>query len=160
MVDLSGVSRMTVVASGDQLLLAGTIDETAKLVDLLGGARNGRLILDLAGITFINSVGVREWCHMQKAATTSKVGLELRRVAEPIIHQLNIVPAARGACLVTSFYAPYECDDCDHEYEILLDVRVHGRDLIKMRAPEQKCPECDADLVFSHPPELYFTFLS
>jgi hypothetical protein len=29
-----------------------------------------------------------------------------------------------------------------------------------MRAPEQKCPECNADLVFTHPPELYFTFLS
>lgn len=151
---------MTVVASGEQLLLAGTIDETAKLADLVAGARNGRLILDLAGITFINSIGVREWCLMQKAATTSRVGLELRRVAEPIVHQLNIVPAARGASFVTSFYAPYECDQCDREYEILLDVRVHGKDLVKMRAPDQKCPECDADLVFSHPPELYFTFLA
>jgi hypothetical protein len=150
---------MTVVASGDQLLLAGTIDETARLVDLIRGARNGRLILDLAGFTFINSIGVREWCLMQKAATTSKIGLELRRVAEPIVHQLNILPAARLASLVTSFYAPYECDDCDDEYEILLDVRIHGKDLVKMRAPAQKCPECNADLVFTHPPELYFTFL-
>lgn len=156
---MSGVSRLTVVASGEQLLLAGTIDETAKLVDLVGSANNGRLILDLAGITFINSVGVREWCHMQKAASTSKIGVELRRVAEPIIHQLNIVPAARMASLVTSFYAPYECDDCDHEYEILLDVRVHGNELVKMRAPTQRCPDCNAELVFSHPPELYFTFL-
>src|SRR4051812_28048829 len=150
---------MTVVESGDQLLLGGTIDEAAKLVDLIGRARNGRLTLDLAGITFINSIGVREWCHMQRAAATAKVALELRRVAEPIVHQLNIVPAARAVSIVTSFYAPYECDECDREFEILLDVRVHGRELARMNPPKQMCPECDHELVFGHPPELYFTFL-
>jgi eukaryotic-like serine/threonine-protein kinase len=150
---------MTVVESGEQLLLAGTIDETARLGDLIPRARNGRLILDLAGITFINSIGVREWCLMQKAATTAKLALELRRVAEPLVHQLNIVPAARGASIVTSFFAPYECDECDREFEILLDVRKHGQDFARMQAPKQQCPECDAELVFGHPPELYFTFM-
>lgn len=150
---------MTVVPSEDQLLLAGRIDETARLVDLVTNAKGGRLALDLAGITFINSIGVREWCHMQNAAATAKVAIELRRVAEPIVHQLNIVPAARGVSLVTSFYAPYECDECDHEHLMLLDVRLHGSDLARMRAPVLKCPDCREDMVFAHPPELYFTFL-
>lgn len=148
------------VESGEQLLLAGTIDETARLGELINRARNGRLVLDLAGITFINSIGVREWCLMQKAAATAKLSVELRRVAEPLVHQLNIVPAARGVSQVTSFYAPYECDECDREYEILLDVRKHGLDLAKLQPPKQRCPDCDAELVFGHPPELYFTFMS
>jgi len=154
-----GVSRMTVVSHADQLLLAGQIDESSKLTDLIAEAKNGRLVLDLAGITFINSVGVREWCYMQQAAAKAKVAIELRRVAEPLVHQLNIVPAARGVSLVTSFYAPYECDECDREFVMLIDVRTYGTELAKMRAPTLKCPECSEDLVFGHPPELYFTFL-
>src|SRR3954463_10881284 len=150
---------MTVVPHGDQLLLAGTIDETVKLTDLVAHAQNGRLILDLAGITFINSIGVREWGYMQQAAAKAKVALELRRVVEPIVHQLNIVPAARGVSLVTSFYAPYECDECDREFDMLIDVRVHGNDLARMQPPTLKCPDCGEELVFGHPPELYFTFL-
>ena len=150
---------MTVVPNADQLLLAGSIDESAKLTDLLTHAQNGRLVLDLAGITFINSIGVREWCYMQNAAAKQKIAIELRRVAEPLVHQLNIVPAARGVSLVSSFYAPYECDECDHEFMMLLDVRTYGTDLAKMRAPTLKCPDCGEELVFAHPPELYFTFL-
>lgn len=150
---------MTVVESGDQLLLAGRIDETVRLVDLVDHAKQGRLILDLGGITFINSLGVREWCHMQQAAANAKVAIELRRVAEPIVHQLNIVPATRGVSMVTSFFAPYECDECDRDHEMLLDVRLHGSDLARMRAPVLKCPDCREDMVFGHPPELYFTFL-
>jgi anti-anti-sigma regulatory factor len=153
------VSRLTVVHDADQVLLAGTIDETAKLTDLIAYAKNGRLVLDLAGITFINSIGVREWCYMQQAAARSNISIELRRVAEPIVHQLNIVPAARGVSIVTSFYAPYECDDCDRDVLALLDVRMHGTDLARMRAPVMKCPDCDEELVFGHPPELYFSFL-
>ena len=151
---------MTVVESGEQLLLAGTIDETARLGELIDRAQNGRLVLDLAGITFINSIGVREWCLMQKAAAYAQLSVELRRVAEPLVHQLNIVPAARGVARVTSFYAPYECDECDREYEVLLDVRKNAEDLAKMQAPKQVCPECDTELVFGHPPELYFTFMA
>jgi anti-anti-sigma regulatory factor len=150
---------MTVVLGEDQLLLAGRIDETAKLVDLVAHAKTGQLVLDLAGITFINSIGVREWCHMQQAAAAANVGIELRRVAEPIVHQLNIVPATRGVSMVTSFFAPYECDECDREHEMLLDVRLHGSDLARMRAPVLKCPDCREDMVFGHPAELYFTFL-
>jgi anti-anti-sigma regulatory factor len=151
---------MTVVPNADQVLLAGQIDESAKLSDLIPLAKNGRLVLDLAGITFINSIGVREWCYMQQAAAKAKVSIELRRVAEPMVHQLNIVPAARGVSIVSSFFAPYECDECDREYLILLDVRQHGADLARMRAPSQKCPDCKEELVFGHPPELYFTFLA
>ena len=37
--------------------------------------------------------------------------IELRRVCEPLVHQLNIVPAARGVSMVTSFFAPFHwCD--------------------------------------------------
>src|SRR5215831_15869533 len=81
---------------GDALVLAGTIDEAAGMVALVLHAKNGRLVLDLRDVAFINSIGVREWIRMQQAAQAAGVRIELRRVTEPIVHQLNIVVATRG----------------------------------------------------------------
>ena len=153
-------SRMSCETRGDQLFLEGVIDENANLLDLVGRARNNKLVLDLGGITFINSIGVREWIRMQQTAATLGVSIELRRVCEPIVHQLNIVPAARGVSMVTSFFAPYECDECETEHDVVLDVRLHGAALAKMRAPSMPCPNCRKQMVFTSPPELYFTFLA
>ncbi len=50
----------TVKREGDVLVISGAIDETARLVSLVDGAAPGRMILDLHGVTFINSIGVRE----------------------------------------------------------------------------------------------------
>lgn len=153
-------SRLSIETRGDQVFLEGTIDEEANLHQLLDRARNGKLILDLGGIRFINSIGVREWIRMQQAAAKVGLAMELRRVAEVLVHQLNIVPATRGVAIVTSFFAPYECDHCDAEHEMVLDLRLHGAALAKLKAPEMPCPDCKRPMVFTAPPELYFTFLA
>jgi hypothetical protein len=145
---------------GDHLVLAGSIDESAKLSGLVVHAAAGSLVLDLAGVTFINSIGVREWLRLQQAATEASVVLELRRVAEVLIHQLNIVPAARGASVVTSFYASYICEHCDDQLPMLLDVKLHGAELAQMNPPSMKCPTCKKAMTFCDPAELYFSFLS
>ena len=49
--------RITIDRQGDVVVLAGAIDEAARLGDLLGLARGADLVLDLAGVTFINSLG-------------------------------------------------------------------------------------------------------
>ncbi len=151
--------RMSCEVRGNRLTIAGSIDESANLARLLDHAHDGWLLLDLGGVTFINSVGVRQWIRMQQEAAARQTRIELVRVAEPIVHQLNITPAARGVSLVTSFFAPYLCDNCDTEYQILLDVRTHGTELAKKRAPVQKCTHCKRDLEFTNPPDLYFMFL-
>jgi hypothetical protein len=150
---------MTCEVKGGQLVIAGAIDENCDLVRMLDHEIDGKVVLDLGGVTFINSLGVREWIRMQQAAATAQITIELRRVAEPIVHQLNIVPAARGASVVTSFFAPYECDHCDREHLMLLDVRTHAAELAKQKAPPQTCPDCNRPLMFSDPDELYFGFL-
>ena len=150
---------LTIRTDGEVVFLEGAIDERASLGGLVGQDRGGRLVLDLAGITFINSIGVREWCRMQAAAMQARLRVELRRVAELIVNQLNIVVAARGGAIVTSFYAPYICERCDRDDAVLLDVTVSGHDLARKRPPRRECPECGEPMVFGHPPELYFNFL-
>lgn len=151
--------RMKCEVRGNQVTLEGVIDENAQLVRLVEHAREWTLVLDLGGITFVNSLGIREWIRMQQAAAAANVRIELRRVAEPIVHQLNIMPVARGVSMVTSFYAPYICEGCDGEHAMLLDVRTHGADIARKRAPALKCPECAHTMELVDPPDLYFMFL-
>ena len=150
------MSRLTITEQGDALVLAGAIDETAAIPELVGRARGGRLALDLGGVTFINSLGVRDWIRMVQLAQQRNVALELRRVSEPVIHQLNMIIATRGNARVMSFFAPYACDACGREDSLLVDADQ----VVGGQAPPQTCPECGAAMVFNDFPERYFSFLS
>ncbi len=152
--------RMTITDEGDRLVLAGAIDETAVLHELPGRARGGRLVLDLAAITFINSLGVRDWIRMQAAAQKAGLKVELHRVSEPLVHQLNMIIATRGNATVTSFFAPYACDACGREESLLIDAIANADRLVKLDPPPMICPECGAQMAFNDFPERYFSFLS
>jgi anti-anti-sigma regulatory factor len=152
--------RMMLEPVGDVLVLSGAIDETAGLLDLVGRAGGRRLVLDLAGVTFINSLGVRDWIRMQAAATKGGIAIELRRVSEPVVHQLNMIIATRGTGTVVSFYAPYACDACGREESLLVDAIANATGLARMEPPPMTCPECGAAMAFNDFPERYFSFLA
>jgi hypothetical protein len=143
---------------GDKVALEGAIDDKADVLGLMAHARAGRLVLDLGGIRFINSLGVREWIRLQQAAAAAQVNIELHRVAVVIVHQLNIVPATRGAT-ISSFFAPYVCEECDAEHDMVLDLRLHAKALDDNEPPPMSCPECRRPMQMRDPPEIYFTFL-
>ena len=152
--------RMTLDARDDHVVLAGAIDETALLFDVLARAKAGKLVLDLAGVTFINSLGVRDWIRMQAAATKAGLKIEMRRVSEPIVHQLNMIIATRGTATVLSFFAPYACDTCGREDTLLIDAVKNFYQLERLEAPAMACPECKATMAFNDFPERYFSFLA
>ena len=154
------MSRLTVTPEGEGFLLAGSIDESSELMSLLGRARGGRLVLDLAGVTFINSLGVRDWIRFQATATQQAIAVELRRVAEVLIHQLNMIIATRGTARVTSFFAPYACDSCGREESLLVDAVANAQRLATLEPPPMTCPECGGQMAFNDFPERYFSFLS
>lgn len=151
--------RLQVQAAEGRIVLSGSIDETAGLLELLGHARDGRLALDLGGVTFINSLGVRDWIRMQSAATERGIQLELHRVAEVIVHQLNMILATRGTSRVSSFFAPYSCDSCGREDTLLVDAVAFGPQLAQLQPPAMTCPECGSAMAFNDFPERYFSFL-
>jgi anti-anti-sigma regulatory factor len=149
-----------VAGTPGKLMLAGSIDESAAVVDLVPRAVDRQLVLDLAGVTFINSLGVRDWIRMQQAAQKAQLAVRLDRVSEVLVHQLNMIIATRGSATVTSFYAPYACDACGREESILIDAIANAAGLISMQAPPATCPECKAQMAFNDFPERYFSFLA
>jgi anti-anti-sigma regulatory factor len=151
--------RMTLDPQPGQIALGGSIDETSILDQLLQHATGGQLVLDLAAVTFINSLGVRDWIRMQAQAQKQGIAIELRRVCEQLVQQLNMILATRAASTVTSFYAPYACDACGREESLVVDAVAHADLLAHGQAPPQACPECGAQMAFNDFPERYFSFL-
>jgi len=147
------------VRSPGQVSLIGVIDEYADLTVLPSMAQRGALQLDLGGVTFINSLGVRDWIRLQAAAKAARIALELINVAEPIIHQLNMIIATRGTATVSSFFAPYACDACGREDSLVIDAVAHAAELRRGQAPTMVCGEWGAAMVFNDFPERYLAFL-
>jgi len=137
---------------GSRIALEGAIDDQANLVDLVERASKQRLVLDLGGVRFINSIGVREWIRLLTAAAKQNISLALHRVAVVMVHQLNLVPATRGGTII-SFMAPYICEECDAEVDFELTPAE------AKAGPQKTCRECKNPMVLRDPAEIYFAFL-
>jgi hypothetical protein len=139
---------------GSRIALEGAIDDQAKLLPVLEHAnRQRQLALDLGGIRFINSIGVREWIKLLAAAAKQNIALALHRVPVVMVHQLNLVPATRGGT-IHSFMVPYVCGDCDFETDFELTATE------AKTTPVKACPDCKKDMSFRDPPEIYLGFLA
>lgn len=135
------------------LHLVGTVDEHADL-SLLSRVEATSLVLDLAGVDRINSVGVREWIRAMKAIPDT-VRVTWVRVSPAMVSQLSMIANFHGRARIRSFYAPYFCEACGWEGQILMDPAT---DLQRDRptAPEHTCPECGAKAALDDLEEDYF----
>lgn len=139
---------------GSRIALEGAIDDQAKLGPIVELANKQRqLVLDLGGIKFINSIGVREWIRFLAAAQKATVTVALHRVPACIVHQLNLVPATRGAA-IQSFMVPYLCGECDFECDFELTPAE------AKSTPIKTCPDCKREMAFRDPPQIYLGFLA
>lgn len=129
-----------------RLTLLGTIDERADLTPLRNLAPASRVVLDLGGVTRINSVGVREWIRAMRAIPSS-IEVVWERVAPVMVSQIAMIANFHGHSAIRSFLAPYYCPECDSEHTFLLTPNDHLADG-KPVAPIRECPECGEPLVF------------
>lgn len=148
--------RIETSAPGE-VRLAGVIDEHARLPEQL--PLPDHLVLDLAEVTFINSLGVRDWIRFLARATQARARLELVRVSEPLVQQFNMIVATRAGVEVRSFFAPYACDACGREGAVCIEVAPHLPALRALQPPAVACSDCGAPMAFNDFPERYFSFL-
>ena len=151
--------RIEAAAPGE-LLLSGVIDEHARLAEVMTRTeQKSRLVLDLGEVTFINSLGVRDWIRFLALAAQSGVRLELVRVSEPLVQQFNMIVATRTGAQVRSFFAPFACDACGLERSVCIEVEPNLSALRALEPPRVACPTCKAPMAFNDFPERYFSFL-
>jgi len=145
-------------AEGDRVRLVGQLDELASLADFTGKL-GGEVRFDLEQLTFINSMGLREWVRTLDALQGRNAHVTLARCSEAMVRQMNAVVVARGSASIESFFAPYECRPCDRVDSICLEVISHLDTLRELRFPTRLCAGCGAPMEPIELAESYLLFL-
>lgn len=158
------LGRIEAEVDGDaarrRVALRGRLDESALLSERAAAWHAAEVTIDTAEVSFINSIGVREWMRLIRGLTDRGAAIHLERCAEVIIEQINMIPDARGAAEVRSFHAPYQCTGCGLEASMLLDLARHGDAMRRMQAPPMACPDCAQPMELYEVPEKFFSFLA
>jgi hypothetical protein len=152
--------NFTVTRSPGRLVLAGRIDERAHIAELAATVDDQTLTIDLAGVTYINSLGVRDWVSFLRTLASRDTQLTLDRCAEVMVLQMNMIVDARGSARVASFFAPFACDACGWEGVQLVTTADVQPMVLAGRAPETECPDCRQQARFADFVDRYFLFLT
>ena len=145
---------------GNVLFIAGVIDETTDLAAYGRKLRADAVVIDLGGVTLINSVGVREWVMLLDELTERGRQITLRNVSVPMVRQMTMVLKAKGSALVESFFAPYLCPKCGDESPLLIVVADHSAALAAGEPPALPCARCGTTSEFDEFPPRYLVFLT
>jgi anti-anti-sigma regulatory factor len=142
------------------LTLAGVMDENSVLPEFPSGVR-GRVVIDLADVSMINSLGCRNWIAWIKGGATVPGGVALVNCSPAVVNQTNIlIGFLPGYVRVESFFVPYYCEGCGREERILL---THGHEFDAdgrlALVDEMPCPDCKAIMALDVIRERYFKFL-
>lgn len=153
---LAKLTQWQVVKDGERtrVVLRGDFTEATRFDELLP-AMVGRVVFDMAQVTYMNSLGVRAWCEFLRHARIQ--GYEFHACSVPFILQASMVRDVIGRGTVTSFFAPFHCIGCDHQEERLLQTAAILASALE--PPVFKCPSCGGSLEFDDLPERYFAFL-
>ena len=137
--------------------LSGALDEYADFTELK--EESGTVYLDTSGVTWCNSIGLREMMHL---ITTWKVEkLIYKNCSVCFIEQINQLPALLGFAKckgsVESLSVPFSCPDCSNE-----DERVYQYDqLVEIfdsgNVPEKHCSSCNSLMEFDELSCLFIT---
>jgi anti-anti-sigma regulatory factor len=153
---LAKLTQWQVVKDGERtrVVLRGDFTEATRFDELLP-AMVGRVVFDMAQVTYMNSLGVRAWCEFLRRARIQ--GYEFHACSMPFVLQASMVRDVIGRGTVTSFFAPFHCIACDHQEERLLQSAAILAS--NLQPPVFKCPNCGGPLEFDDLPERYFAFL-
>ncbi|MBA3451523.1 MAG: hypothetical protein H0T42_00335, partial [Deltaproteobacteria bacterium] len=119
------IGRLEAEVRGSRVVFAGRIDDSAvALGELLAHVPAGNVVLETSAVTFINSVGMREWMRLVRALR-ERGTVTFEAVADVLITQMNLIPEFTGIA-IASFHAQYVCPACGNEATPLIDVATHG----------------------------------
>jgi len=149
------LGRLDVEIAGAELTLFGRIDDAAALGGLLDRIGHGEVTIDTDGVSFVNSIGMREWIRLIRGLRDRGDTVVLTRVADVLMAQLNMISELKEKVRIASFHAQYVCAACGAESAPVVDVAAHAASLAKMVAPRLPCPECGAPMDLGDFPERY-----
>jgi anti-anti-sigma regulatory factor/predicted RNA-binding Zn-ribbon protein involved in translation (DUF1610 family) len=148
--------RLEIQLHGARAVLIGRLDDTCQLAELAAQLPAGDVALDLGGITFVNSIGMREWVRLFRALR-ARGTVTLEAVSDALMVQMNLLSEFRGRVLIAAFHASYACPACGYEASMRVDAVAHADALRRLEAPALPCPECGAAMALADFPERYLS---
>jgi len=149
------LGRLDVQVTGTRVVMVGRIDDGCQLGEFAPQLPAGALTIDTDGVTFVNSIGMREWIRLLRALR-ERGGVTLERVADVLMTQMNLLPEMAGV-QIASFHAQYACNKCGAESAPVVDAVANRAELAAMRAPKLPCPECGTLMELADFPERYLS---
>ena len=150
------MSRLDVQIAGNRIVMVGRLDDSFSHGELAARIPAGDVVIDTAAITFVNSIGMREWLRLVRVLR-ERGSIVLERVADVLLVQINMMGGLAAGVTVTSFHAPYVCPACGAESAPLVDAALHAQQLRALEAPRLPCPECGAAMELGDFPERYLS---
>lgn len=141
------------------LQFTGTIDESFNAKQIAEGIKD-TLIVDLSGVKRISSFGIREWLEFLKIANEKCSAMYFIKCPPRIIDQFNMVANFGGKGRILSFFAPYHCDYCERDDNILLEVADQYELIKDKKLPDQPCEKCGNAEYLDEDPETFLSYLS
>jgi anti-anti-sigma regulatory factor/DNA-directed RNA polymerase subunit RPC12/RpoP len=151
------LGKLTITRSASRLELSGRLDDAAPLSSFATSDLERQLVIDTGGISFVNSIGIREWMRLLRTLREAGIRVVLENVASVLITQMNMIPEARGEATIASFHALYVCERCGAEATPRVEVAPHREELAALRAPSMTCGECGGKMELGDYPERYLT---
>jgi CheY-like chemotaxis protein len=152
---LARITQWDIIQGADRtrVVLRGDITESTLLADL-APALFGKIDFDMSQVTYMNALGVGDWVAFLSRLPIRDYEFHACSVAFAL--QASLVEGVLGRGSVASFFAPYLCQECDHQEERLLQTAAV---LAAGHPPVFGCSRCDGPLVLDDFPERYTAFL-
>lgn len=149
------LGRLDVEINGGKVTLFGRIDDASPVSTVLEHIAPGAVTIDTDGVSFVNSIGMREWIRLLRGLEGRGDQVTLTNTADVLMAQMNMISEVKGKVRIASFHAPYVCPNCGAESSPLVDVGTYGADLAKLIAPKLPCPECKHPMDLGDFPERF-----
>ena len=145
---------------GDATLctVSGMIDEQFPGFGIPDDARVA--VVDLSGVTFMTSFGVRQWLRSMAAVPASVTHMYLVRCPMIIVDQLNMILNFGGRAKILSLAAPFICSACNATSKDVVDVIAEGDAIRHAQLLPRACQRCGGTLVLDDHVESYFACLA
>lgn len=118
------------------MVMSGWIDERSEWPELTEPVA-GHLVLDLAGISLLNSLGVRNWI-LWLSSLDVEHDVMLINCSPAVVKQLNILEGfLNDRTKIETIFVPYFCEDCGFEENKLIEI-PKARPAVQ----ELSCPKC------------------
>lgn len=141
------------------LKMSGAISEESDLPTLSETVK-GELILDLEGISAINSVGCRNWALWMRELKAGN-GIILKRCSPVFVHQMNVLVGFIGQAKVASVFVPYYCASCGGVKNELVEFANGHVEASNLNiATTIPCPVCKSKMEIDVDEGRFFSFLS